>query len=206
MARARLSPLDLNKYSLIEGGLIELEGARKSAFRLVYDSTIEEGCVGLDPVGMKNVGRDTGGEVRFYKVGNSYAERAVFVPVTSAPFEDLDRGFLRARLKDYPVNTGDFVTVTSAYGREVVLRVGETFMEVVHEYPDITVHLTLFHAAIAEGVPKLLEHRDLRWITVSEIPLYEFCPADEEILDVLKRTGANPAGRKPYECERAEEK
>ena len=45
----------------------------------------------------------------------------------SAPFEDLDRGFLRARLKDYPVNTGDFVTVTSAYGREVVLRVGETF-------------------------------------------------------------------------------
>ena len=75
MARARLSPLDLNKYSLIEGGLIELEGARKSAFRLVYDSTIEEGCVGLDPVGMKNVGRDTGGEVRFYKVGNSYAER-----------------------------------------------------------------------------------------------------------------------------------
>ena len=127
MARARLSPLDLNKYSLVEGGLIELEGARKSAFRLVYDSTIEEGCVGLDPVGMKNVGRETGGEVRFYKVGNSYAERAVFVPVTTAPFEDLDRGFLRARLKDYPVNTGDFLSVTSAYGREVVLRVGETF-------------------------------------------------------------------------------
>jgi 8-oxo-dGTP diphosphatase len=88
----------------------------------------------------------------------------------------------------------------------ITLRVGETFMEVVHEYQDITVHLTLFHAAIAEGVPKLLEHRDLRWITVSEIPLYEFCPADEEILDVLKRTGANPAGRRPYECERAEEK
>ena len=68
---------------------------------------------------------------------------------------------------------------------DITLRVGETFMEVGHEYPDITVHLTLFHAAIAEGVPKLLEHRDLRWITVSEIPLYEFCPADRDILKKL---------------------
>ena len=47
MARARLSPLDLNKYSLIDGGLIELEGERRSAFRLVYDSSVDEGCVGL---------------------------------------------------------------------------------------------------------------------------------------------------------------
>ena len=45
---------------------------------------------------------------------------------------------------------------------------------------------TLFHAAIAEGVPRLLEHRDLRWITVAEIPQYGFCPADEEILAALK--------------------
>ncbi|MBR0108791.1 MAG: AAA family ATPase, partial [Pyramidobacter sp.] len=127
MARARLSPLDLNKYSLIDGGLIELEGERRSAFRLVYDSSVDEGCVGLDPVGMKNVGREAGGEVRFYKVGTSYAERAAFYPLASAPFEDLDRGFIRARLKDYPVNTGDEVCLTSPYGREVRLRVGETF-------------------------------------------------------------------------------
>lgn len=60
--------------------------------------------------------------------------------------------------------------------------VGEIFMDVVHEYPDITVHLTLFHATIAEGVPQKLEHNDIRWITPSEIPDYAFCPADEEIL------------------------
>ena len=69
---------------------------------------------------------------------------------------------------------------------DITLRVGEVFTEVVHEYPDITVHLTLFHAAIAEGVPRLLEHRDLRWITTAEIPQYAFCPADEEILTALK--------------------
>ena len=64
----------------------------------------------------------------------------------------------------------------------VTLSVGEIFMDVVHEYPDITVHLTLFNAIIAEGEPQMLEHNDIRWITPSEIPNYEFCPADEEIL------------------------
>ena len=35
----------------------------------------------------------------------------------------------------------------------VTLSVGEVFMEVIHEYPDLTVRLTLFHATIADGVP-----------------------------------------------------
>ena len=64
----------------------------------------------------------------------------------------------------------------------VTLSVGDVFMDVVHKYPDINVHLTLFNAAIADGVPQKLEHNDIRWITPDEIPLYEFCPADEEIL------------------------
>ena len=64
----------------------------------------------------------------------------------------------------------------------VTLSVGDVFMDVIHEYSDITVHLTLFNATIAEGEPQKLEHNDIRWITPSEIPNYEFCPADEEIL------------------------
>ena len=70
----------------------------------------------------------------------------------------------------------------------VMLSVGDVFMDVVHEYPDLTVHLTLFNATIAEGEPQMLEHNDIRWITPSEIPKYEFCPADEEILkEITKR-------------------
>ena len=64
----------------------------------------------------------------------------------------------------------------------VALSVGDVFMDVIHEYPDITVHLTLFNATIAEGEPRKLEHNDIQWITSNEIPNYEFCPADEEIL------------------------
>ncbi len=68
----------------------------------------------------------------------------------------------------------------------VTLSVGEVFMEVDHEYPDLNVHLTLFNAAISEGTPRMLEHNDIRWITVEEIPQYEFCPADEAILKKLR--------------------
>ena len=68
----------------------------------------------------------------------------------------------------------------------VTVAVQDVFMEVDHLYPDLTVHLTLFNASIAEGIPQKLEHNDLRWITVEEIDQYEFCPADEEILRRLK--------------------
>jgi len=68
----------------------------------------------------------------------------------------------------------------------VELTVGDIFMDVLHEYPDLTVHLTLFHASIAHGEPQKLEHNDIRWISVSQIPDYDFCPADEEILKKLQ--------------------
>ena len=69
----------------------------------------------------------------------------------------------------------------------VTVDVGEQFMELTHVYPDLTVHLTLFHASITAGKPQLLEHSEIRWIRVSEIDDYEFCPADEEILRRLKQ-------------------
>ena len=70
----------------------------------------------------------------------------------------------------------------------ITVSVGEIFMEVTHTYPDLTVHLTLFHASIAEGVPQKLEHSDIRYITVDEIPQYEFCPAEQVILAALRRS------------------
>ena len=65
---------------------------------------------------------------------------------------------------------------------DITLSVGDVFMEVDHVYPDITVHLVLFNAVIASGTPKMLEHNDIKWIHPSQIPEYDFCPADVEIL------------------------
>lgn len=68
----------------------------------------------------------------------------------------------------------------------IELEVGAPFMDVLHQYPDLTVHLTLFLAAVREGTPQMLEHNDIRWITVAEMEQYEFCPADVEILDRIR--------------------
>ena len=65
---------------------------------------------------------------------------------------------------------------------DIIVDPHDVYMELVHEYPDITVRLTLYNAMIKEGVPKLLEHNDIKWITPDEIPQFDFCPADEEIL------------------------
>ena len=64
----------------------------------------------------------------------------------------------------------------------IELQVGDIFMEVDHVYPDITIRLSLFHATIAQGQPQMLEHHDIRWILPKQIPQFDFCPADEEIL------------------------
>ena len=59
----------------------------------------------------------------------------------------------------------------------------DVFMEVIHEYPDLTVHLILYHAVITDGSIQLLEHNDAQWLLPAQIPEYAFCPADKEILE-----------------------
>lgn len=65
---------------------------------------------------------------------------------------------------------------------DITIEVDDVFTETIHEYPDISIRLTVFNAKITEGVPKLVEHNDLKWITPDEIPQYAFCPADVGIL------------------------
>ena len=67
------------------------------------------------------------------------------------------------------------------------VKVGSQFMQVIHEYPDMLIRLTLFHCTIPEGFPQALEHKDLKWIHHSEADKYEFCPADAELLKEIKR-------------------
>lgn len=62
------------------------------------------------------------------------------------------------------------------------LTVERKIMDVVHAYPDLSVHLTLY-AASAKTVPQALEHNAIRWIAADEIPEYDFCPADRAFLD-----------------------
>lgn len=69
---------------------------------------------------------------------------------------------------------------------EIDIEVGKEFFFVSHTYPDVTVHLTLFLARILRGVPQKIEHNDVKWITVKQIDSFEFCPADEVIIEKIK--------------------
>ena len=69
----------------------------------------------------------------------------------------------------------------------VQIRVLGAFMDVTHEYPDLTVHLTLYESEIASGAVRRLEHNDIRWITVEEIGDYDFCPADQAFCEEIRK-------------------
>ena len=71
---------------------------------------------------------------------------------------------------------------------DITVDVRDVFLEVIHAYPDISIRLTLFNCSIADGTPKLLEHHDLCWISPAQIPDFNFCPADEEILLRIRET------------------
>lgn len=70
---------------------------------------------------------------------------------------------------------------------DIMVKPESVFMELVHEYPDMTVELTVFNASIESGEITLLEHNDAKWITPDEIAQYDFCPADKDILAAIMR-------------------
>lgn len=72
----------------------------------------------------------------------------------------------------------------------VTVEPGSIFVQLIHEYPDIKIRLTLFNSTIVSGTPKLLEHNDMQWIYPSQIPNYDFCPADEDILKILMKSSS----------------
>ena len=70
---------------------------------------------------------------------------------------------------------------------DITVKPEGVFMELIHEYPDMTVELMVFNASIESGEITLLEHNDAKWITPDEIAQYDFCPADKDILAAIMR-------------------
>ena len=68
----------------------------------------------------------------------------------------------------------------------VTIAVHGIVAEVTHAYEELTVHLTLLRASIAEGTPQALEHADIRFMTIVEAEGYPFCEADKELLRIVR--------------------
>lgn len=69
----------------------------------------------------------------------------------------------------------------------VTVEVKGLFYQNTHEYEDIIVNLFIYHAKIVSGTIQKLEHNDIRWITAKETDNYTFCPADVEVLELIKK-------------------
>ncbi len=69
---------------------------------------------------------------------------------------------------------------------DVTVKPMSVFQKVEHVYPDVTISLTLFNAQLENGIPKMLEHNDIQWITPNQVDDFDFCPADKEILEKIK--------------------
>ena len=72
---------------------------------------------------------------------------------------------------------------------DVTLKVGSIYMQVIHEYPDLRIRLSLYEAVIASGELRQKEHEALAWIMPQEVSEYEFCPADVDIIERISREG-----------------
>ena len=70
---------------------------------------------------------------------------------------------------------------------DIQIEAGPLFAQLVHEYPDLTVRLSLYEAFIVSGEIRLLEHSAFAWVNVAEAEKMPLCPADVEILELLKK-------------------
>lgn len=65
------------------------------------------------------------------------------------------------------------------------IRVGELFETINYDYPTWTIQLLVYRAEIIGGELQLHVHKDVRWVSPSEIASYEFCPADVALVEKI---------------------
>ncbi len=66
-----------------------------------------------------------------------------------------------------------------------LISVGEKIEEVDYEYENIIVHLATYKAYIESGIPKALEHADLKWVQIKKLLELKWAPADIPTVDIL---------------------
>lgn len=66
-----------------------------------------------------------------------------------------------------------------------LITVGEKIEEVAHEYENIIVHLATYKAYIESGIPKALEHKEVKWVQAKNLLELKWAPADIPTVKIL---------------------
>jgi len=71
----------------------------------------------------------------------------------------------------------------------IEIEICNIYKVIYYKYPQITVLLLVYSCRYKSGTPRPLDCKDFRWVNVSDLDLYEFAPADEELIQELKKAG-----------------
>lgn len=69
----------------------------------------------------------------------------------------------------------------------IVIDVKDLQGESSFRYENFSVHIRFFNAEIIHGEPENKEHEAIKWVNISELADYEFCPADRDIIQLIQK-------------------
>jgi len=67
------------------------------------------------------------------------------------------------------------------------IEVGDEVGVTVYDYPTFSVEIHFFLATLLYGQPTSMEHNQILFVAPDKLNQYEFCPADVEIVQKLKK-------------------
>ena len=74
---------------------------------------------------------------------------------------------------------------------DICISVGEKLTTLSYDYPEFRMHMECYLAAIEEGELVLKEHEAARWLRFDELDEVRWLPADQILIDRLKRHRMN---------------
>lgn len=67
----------------------------------------------------------------------------------------------------------------------VCINVGEVYATTSYDYPENTIDFTFFEASIQFGMLSPTVHEEVLWVHPDELIRFNFCPADNDIIERL---------------------
>lgn len=69
----------------------------------------------------------------------------------------------------------------------IKVEIGDHLITIDHTYSQFHVTLNVYHCRHESGEPQPIECDEIRWVTVDELPSYEFPIANLQIIEALKQ-------------------
>lgn len=73
----------------------------------------------------------------------------------------------------------------------VEIELGPLYASTTYRYPDKEIAFSFFTGTIRQGDPCMRVHTALCWCPPRELPHYEFCPADRDLVRALAQGGCH---------------